>query len=435
VRIFLAMLALAVALFASPPAGRADEYDDDGKEAKKGDPKHGTAEEEAQRDKQRWEAWVSKLGDGPIYRVEVLFRDSYDERLYFFQHYVSPALPSGRLPGFGLDEQGKAVLPYIPGEERRVQELVDNKRTTPPLAKTSPYIGVDVYRKKDQVVNADITVGDRGHHQLLPAKLGEVEVLFFARAVFRIENVPAGDVLKAEPLRQDPNYFREHTEALKREILKTQRDNLAQSENVLIDAAYVFREPELIDGVREAFDRWIALPPKDFATRSFPTHLAYCLAAVGDGRDFEAFRRLQRRHPNRADCQTWAVLGLVKRVGTGKAMPLLEEMLTNPFPYDSAPTIEVLRELDPKIPAFTKGDLFLVETIKTFNLKPMCYELTSAEKKLAAVQKTQPLTQGQILKLAQCNGSDYLFLTEADRRAGVELVLDWYKQYQPPTNK
>src|SRR5947209_6871807 len=116
-RTLLTMLAVALALFASGGICRADEYDDDGKEAKKADPKHGSAAEEAQRDKQRWETWVKKLGNGPIYRVEVLYRPEDDEHLYFFQHYISPGLRSSGLPGLGMDEEGKPMLPYNPGQQ------------------------------------------------------------------------------------------------------------------------------------------------------------------------------------------------------------------------------------------------------------------------------------------------------------------------------
>jgi hypothetical protein len=264
----------------------------------------------------------------------------------------------------------------------------------------------------------------------LPQKL---EIRFFHNAEFRLERVAPQDVIRTGPLRQDAKLFRERTAALRKELSTTQRDRLSERENNLISAAYLYRDAALIDRVRKEFDEWIALPADEFATRSFPTHLAYCLATVGDARDFKAFHQLINRHPTCAWRQTWAVLQLAERVGTAKALPLLDDMLKNPEQgAELSPNVKVLLTLDPKVPQPTDGDLFLIAMMERFHLKHSCYGLGLAQQRLVALKDTHPLTDEEVKQWKHAVTGDWLFATEANRRYGVELVREWLKQYEPP---
>jgi hypothetical protein len=441
VRPWFTSLALALLLIPSPC--RADVFDEtDGKDAKKADPKHG--EDDARREQQLWEAYVKKLGDGPIYRVEVLYRGGPGaDHLTYCRHHVSAAIPTPHgLFGFGVNAQGEVVPPADPGHEPvkaalEVRKVGKNDEPPPPpLATRTRYAGITLAGKDTRPGTADIHVGDRGDWITLPKKASEPEFRFIGSTLFRLEVVTAEDVLKTGPLRQDAWFFRARIGGLRREVLEALHLTFfPQNRHNLVKAAYLFRHPDLLAAVRKVFDDWIAKPPLDFDGTVGPRYLADCLADLGDEQDFAAFHQMAKRHPEDAKNLIWATLTLVERVGAAKALPLVEDLLSDATPHHADGRIEVLRELDPTIPELTEGDRFLEEAVRQFRLKATCYELRPVQQTLDALQKTRPLTPEQQLKLATCHESEYVFLTKAARRQGVELVLDWFKQYQPPANK
>jgi len=443
VRPWFTSLALALLLIPSPC--RADVFDEtDGKDAKKADPKHG--EDDARREQQLWEAYVKKLGDGPIYRVEVLYRGGPGaDHITYCRHYISAVLPKPRgLFGFGVNAKGEVTPPADPGREavKAALEVRKGGKSQLPLATRTHHIGIALDSPGPGCETIAIRRGDVGALAVAPKKRGEPELFLYERALFRVERVTHEDVLKMGPLRQDAKLCRERIDALHREALSVVRERLKQNgrelvlaRRELVQATYLFRDSELLDCVRKVLADWTPPAPTEVVVLPFPTSVADCLADLGDERDFAAFHRLKKLCPDDAKCLLWATPRLIERVGAAKAMPLIEDLLNNPTPLDADGRIEVLRELDPRIPEFTDGDLFLIETVRHFRLKATCYELRPVQRTLDALQKTRPLTPEQNLKLATCHYSDHLFLTEAARRQGVELVLDWFKQYQPPANK
>jgi hypothetical protein len=442
VRTWVTNLALVLLLLASP--GRADVFDEpDGKEPKKADAKgRGDGADAARHEQELWEAYVKKLGDGPIYRVEVLYRGGPGaDHLTYCRHYVSAAIPTPHgLFGFGVNAKGEAVPPADPGHQAVTPALEARKsgksEPPPPLATRTRYVGVTLDQKGSKPDDAAIQSSDHVMFLPLPKKGGESQTTSFGGALFRLERVTAEDVRKAGPLRQDAKLFRARVDALRREVLSASREHLPHSEVNLIGAAHVIRAPELIDGVRALLDEWIANPPSEFLAEPFPFfRMVDCLGALGDERDFTAFRGVKQRLPRKAESLIHPTLKLVERVGAAKAMPLIEDLLKNPTPLDADGRIRVLRELDPRIPPFTEGDYFLIAAVWHFRLKATCYELRPVEPTLDALRKKKPLTPEQELMLATCHLVKHMFLTEAGRRQGVELVLDWFKQYQPPANK
>jgi hypothetical protein len=431
---------LALALLLASPS-RADVFDEaDGKD---GDPKHtGTGEEEALREQRLWEAYVKKLGDGPIYRVEVLYRGPGADHITYCRHYVSTAIPSPHgLFGYGVNARGEVVPPGDPGHEPMKAALEARKvgkndePPPPPLATRTRYVGGSLHDNGSYPGTAWIHSSDHGAYVPLPKKSGEPELMFFGSALFRLELVTPQDVLKAGPLRQDAKLCRERTAALRREIISTGRERSKEYPRDVVHAAYLFRDAELIGGVRQMLDDWIARPPAEVVGQQFPTYLADCLGDLGDERDLAAFHRLTKRHPDHAVDLHRPTLDLLARVGTVRAMPLVEDLLNGPLRRGGDGRMQVLRELAPTIPEFTDGDLFLIETVRRFQLKPGCFELRSAQQTLDALQRKQPLTPAQQRHLRTCHLSDHVFLTEAARRRGVEMALDWFKEYQPPANK
>jgi hypothetical protein len=425
-RHLLLILALLLAPLAIAPACCAGVFYEDEKEKKAKD--DGKA-----REQEEWEAYVKKLGKGPIYRVEVLFRDYNDgTRLNYCRDYVSPDIrsPNG-LFGLALDENGK-VVPARDLDRRAAKEPLRTEvsKDSKPLALRTRYVWITLNNTTPENANACIFVTQSGRRMPMPKKLGDVEVRFSKRAVFRVELVSAEDVLKLGPLRQDAQYFHDRTDALKQDILKTHRKQIDESESSLAEAAHVFRDAELIDAVRGALDRCIELKPADFRERSFPSQLTSCLAALGDEREVATFQRLAQRHTECTPSLIWPALNLTKRVGGAKTLPLLEELARNPTAaYDTRQ--QIVRQLDPKLPQPTHGDVFVVEVVRLFQLKPDCFGLVSTERRLDQVLRGQPRPPGWE-DLCHASGSDYLFLTEGDRKRNIETLLEWLKDHQPP---
>src|SRR5205823_4582497 len=133
---------------------------------------------------------------------------------------------------------------------------------------------------------------DVGTSMSLPTKLGQPEIQFFSHAEFRLELVTPDDVLKMGPLRQDAKYFRDRIAALRNELTTRWRDRSPKSQKELIEAAYFFRDAELIDELRKLFDEWTAPTAEKPLDVDFVTQLTRCLSVVGDERDFAAFEQL-----------------------------------------------------------------------------------------------------------------------------------------------
>jgi hypothetical protein len=435
VRFLPAIFVLASALIGPAPVSRADVFDeDDGKEAKAPDRKQG--ENEARREQQLWEAYVKKLGDGPIYRVEVMYRAGRDETITYVRHYVSPTVPrSQNLFGLAVDAKGKVLPPADPQREPVKEALEVGKNTSQPLAKRTRHVGIELDGPDVKAGHAAVRINDVASHIPVPKKRGEVEFLFFDRAMFRLELVEAEDVLKAGPLRQDAKFYLERTEALRREVHTTGQKRFTADQRELIAATYLFRDPELIDGVRKVLDEWIARPPQEVRQQAFPRYVAYCLAELGDERDFAAFHRMMNRHPEHVEDVFYPTLDLVKRVGAAKAIPLVTDLLNNPNPCPGDAKVDLIRKVKPGVPVPTEGDAFLIVTVGHFNLKPMCYELHSVMGTLETLEKKHALTEAQKLEVSLLCGIGSIFLTEADRRRSVEYALDWFKQYEPPARK
>src|SRR5260370_3567894 len=108
---------------------------------------------------QAWQDWFKKLGQGPIYQVDILFRYQEDGRLYVLQTFLSPAQPRSYpkgLSGLGLDDKGRVLAPPTPGQDRRRMARTDDKigngtskpeKPLPPLAETTRYLGVRIENK------------------------------------------------------------------------------------------------------------------------------------------------------------------------------------------------------------------------------------------------------------------------------------------------
>jgi hypothetical protein len=442
VRTWVTSLALVLLLLASP--GRADVFDEpDGREPKKADAKdRGDGADAARHEQELWEAHVKKLGDGPVYRVEVLYRGGPGaDHLTYCRHYVSAAIPTPHgLFGFGVNAKGEAVPPADPGRQAvtpalEARKVGENDKPLPPLATRTRHFGITLEYKDSRPGEAAICNGDLCNFIALPTRPGEPKLRFSGRALFRLELVTAEGVLNAGPLRQDVRGFRERIDVLRRDVLATNRLTfLAGDRDELVKAAYLFREAEVLAAVRKMLDDWLAQPValgEDLTTG----YVTDCLAELGDERDFAAFHRLKKDRPMHAWDLGRSTLKLVERVGAAKAMPLIGDLLNNPTSLNADGRINVLRELDPRIPPFTEGDLFLTETVRHFRLKATCYEMRPARQTLDALQKKKPLTPEQEQKLESCHLSEHVFLSEGARRQGVELVLDWFKQYQPPANK
>src|SRR4051812_17200362 len=89
-------LALLMFVCLALPVPARAQFDDDGKEGKKGDAK-GDANDPygVQAERKAWDAWLKALGPGPVYRVEVLYRAPDDDRLYYLRALVSAKKPGG----------------------------------------------------------------------------------------------------------------------------------------------------------------------------------------------------------------------------------------------------------------------------------------------------------------------------------------------------
>jgi hypothetical protein len=429
---------LLTILLACPSLCRADIFDEDA-EQPKDRPHLASAEAERKRDNELWAAYVKKLGKGPIYRVEVLFRGAgKDDHLYYCRHFISPDMPTPRgLFCIGVDDNGKLTPPYNPGQQEIKEANVELKRGSeaplPPLARRSRHVGISLNSRDTKPESALVHISDLAVYMALPRKRGDVEYGLNLQSAFRLELVSAEHVLKAGPLRQDSTYFRERTTTLKQEQFTKYRDRFAEFDHEVLEMAYLFRDPELVAAVRKWLEDWLTRPEVTRKT-AFPCHLLHCLANLGDERDFSAFQRLSKKRPGSAHNLTGYVLTLVERVGAAKAMSLLEDLVTNRIQRTGG-RIPILRLLDPKIPERTMGDEFIREIVERFKLKPHCYSLYATQQKFELLTQNRSLTDDELKHWQDSGGPPYLFLSEADRKQGIELVLDFFKQYQPPAKK
>src|SRR5438046_2095644 len=102
--------------------------------------------EEVEKDRQ---AFLKRLGDGPVYQVDILYRSTDGGRLYLCQTLLSAKRPRAKMgiPALGLDDKGKA----IPVPDARYVQIVraqqnvasKNDKTVPiyPPARPTRYLG------------------------------------------------------------------------------------------------------------------------------------------------------------------------------------------------------------------------------------------------------------------------------------------------------
>src|SRR5262249_22955053 len=134
------------------PAPARAQFDDEGKEGKKGDAKWDQKDPFGiQAERKAWDAYLKSLGPGPVYRVEVLYRNRGDGRLYYLRTLVSATKPGGGygMFGLGVDEQGRPLPPPNPGyvrlerAEAKVETVVD-QLPPPPLAEKTRLLGASL---------------------------------------------------------------------------------------------------------------------------------------------------------------------------------------------------------------------------------------------------------------------------------------------------
>ena len=365
----------------------------------------GDARSHRSREDDAWRAWLKKLGTGPIYRAELLFRFD-DDRLFLAETPFSPDLPQPRMKGFGLNEKGEPVAPPDPGYQQ-VQELVRDKvRGDPesfPLAWKFRYYGVSL-RDGGTAHRSDVAT-----RLNFPKKSGGVAYTFHGGA-FRVERLSPEQVARLQPLRRDPKYFRERAAAIRQELLMAHRNTWAQSEHGKIEIARLFPEPDLIEEVRTILTDWIEKEPSAVAGKGWPGAASDALAHLGTAKDFAVFHRLVRRHPDYAHFAIMRALQLVKRVGGRDAGPLVGDLLklTAPFPTGSE-CAKLLRRFAPDVPQPTYGDYTVMSIAEKLGRNPSDFGMTYA-KDLVKVT-------------ANAHSEDWVFPSMAARRAGIAAAL------------
>lgn len=379
------------------------------------------------------QAWLRRLGKGPVYRIDILYRHSEDGVLYYCQTLISPDQPdTGRIPGFGLNARGQPILPPDPGYAR-VQTLAvaGQPKTEPALAETTRHLGVSLRADDGEQGQAMIRVSDIATGMPLPAKAGESQVAFFAHALFRIEMLSARQVAAVVPLRQDATAYRQRTAALRQELFSTHQDALT-ADGALPDAVRVFPEASLINRLRKGLADWIDEPAD---MRGFPHPLCGALAAVSVPADFDLFHRLVRRWPEYRPHASEPIFIMLKRHGGREAVPLLRDLLEDEAIAELAPNVVLLRRLDRSVPAPTHGDRMLQRWIEAFGLKPGDFGFRLAQARLLEQANRYPFEprELQTLQRAVRDGrGDWLLLGERDRRRAVALALEQIRAYDKP---
>lgn len=423
------ILVLALGAFAS--AQPSDDV-----EPKQGDRKDG---EDRRFDR---DAWLRRHKDGPVYRVEVLFRYEPEGRLFYLRKLISPAVPTtGEMPGLTLNERGETVGPPDPGRARLTQlakEGVSKDRVPPPppIAETTRYLGVSIRPPDGGKGHASIHVSDLGTGMTLPARAGDVTIACFCSAIFRIERLDTNQLQKEEPLRQSPAAYQERTAALAREFLTTRRADLMRDEHCLCVSAHVLKEAGLVAELRKALNVWIDRTPEDVDGKGVPTHVASALALSGDASDFAIFRRLCQRHPKYASYLNRDVLTLIVRVGAPvEARQVMRSLLDDTHALSSFnDRVVLLRKLDGTVPEPSQGDDLLLSAARELGVKPSTFRFRLAQARLLEFAGREPFSADDLRNWKECverGDGDWAMMTEADRQRGVDAAMEYLKNYRP----
>jgi hypothetical protein len=387
-----------------------------------------------------WEARLQRLGDGPIYFAEVLFREHGTRRLFLLQTVLSPAVPPSRgMPGMGLDERGQVQPPPNPGHVRlrRAQSVVvraGEKPPPPPLAETTYYIGLGL-GTGGRSQSIDLHVSDLGTGMSPPKNIGDVTVQCFQSAIFRLERLSPDQAKKLPPLREDAEYFRRRTAALQKELLSTHRQTLLESEHSLSIAAAVLQEPALLHEVRTRLRAWAAKTPQEVDGKGWPRYLAATLAEHGEPKDAKELHHVIQRHPAHGWQLCWNVFDMIERHGTRDAMPLLRSLLENSHPHRGGGlAFEMLHKLDRSVPQTTVGDACLLELCYRFKLQPAQYGFQRVHPRLKELMPRNQLADPKIAEQLK-NSTEWIMMSEGDRHRGVQAALTWLRKYTPPAPK
>jgi hypothetical protein len=370
------------------------------------------------------QALLKRLGDGPVYLVEILYRDEEDGRLYLCQTLLSeqrPRAPNG-IPGLGLDPKGKPLPVPDPQRHRLVQaaQNVASKGKPPlyPPALTTRHVGA--WLEKPSPGRMCFHVSDLGYHVPLPKQAGRANVALARGVAFRVELLAAEPLKQYRPLRDDPDYFRRHVAELRQELLTTHRDLLTEHSAA---AAVLLQEPFLLDLVRRHCQEWIDRPGTDLM--GLPMDALRALGLAGDASDVNLLRAWQEQRPKEASWLHWPALNLARRLGPEPVLPLLADLLRDPTPAPPGDNARRLLDADPSLPAYTQGDAFLSLVLSRHKLDPGKFGLKNAPARLLAERLTVSVEDRERMELSAQFPlpSDWLFLTTADRTRGVDQIL------------
>src|ERR1043166_2344870 len=409
-------LATFLALALAPPL-----YGGGGDEREAPD-KFRTPEEERQ-------ALLNRLGEGPVYQVDILYRCREDGRLYLCQTLLSPKRKNapGGIPAFGLDEKGKPVeLPDPQTQRIRPPIEVSSKDGQPryPPAQGTRYLGA--YLEKPQG-DMTIRVTDVATGAPLPKQPGEVTVTLFQSCAFRIERLPAETVQKYQPLCEDPSYFCARVESLRKELLGTHRDLLTQSPEQTAQAAVLLRESFLVDLLRKHCADWIDRPPGSKA--HIPLHTLYALGLAGDATDGKLLQRWLKQRPEDSYWLARPTLDLMRRQGARDLLPLFTDLLHDTQPAGAEGNAKRLIENVKELPRPTRGDDFLRRLLQEFDRNPADFGFKSVPQRLLDERLTFSVEDRERIELAVKHplSSDWLFFSTADRQRGVDEAIAWLK--------
>lgn len=398
------------------------------------DPFGTKAEEKA------WRAWVESLGRERVYQVEILWRWTEDNRLYYLRTLVSPKEPRGGvLMGLGLDQKGKPVPPPDPGYQRivSVRQVVSSKNEMPPppLALSTRYVGARLSDKTATPTFLQIHSSDVGTGVPLPPKPGDVRIAFFGTAAFRIEWLTPAQLDSLQPVRQDPVFYRKRTAELHHELITTHKALLLEQRNLEL-ALRVLQEPFLIEAVRQRLTAWIEQPPDKEKDALKIWRLPDALADFGTDEDFALLQKLADCDPERFQSLLWPALRLAKRSGAAKGLPLLTKLFEDPRCERPRDVFVKLRQLEPALADLTFGDLAVIEFTRTFQLDPLDFHLRLAESRLLEHSGKHPLSKDLLqqvhLALRNPTYGHWMYYTAEARRQGLAKALAWLRSYRVP---
>jgi hypothetical protein len=382
-------------------------------------------------------ALLERLGDGPIYLVETLHRDVGGDRLYLCQTVLSAKRPRDLhgMPGLGLDDKGRPIPPPDPTRVRAkqaVMALVKVKDGSPPpppwypLAQTTREQGAWLdpqFPGRIQCHVSDVATG-----LTLPDQPGPPALLFFHGRLFRVELLTRQQVAAHQPLRDDPDYYRQRTAALKRELLTAHRDWLTQDQRHLAGAAVLLGEPFLWESLHQGCRQWIERAGSDKA--GFPRESASALGWRGEPEDLKLLQEWVQRRPE--DVHPWlteTALNLTQRKGARTALPLLADLLHDPAPAEPEGDAKRLLDFDRALPAPTRGDRFLLCLLELARRSPADFGLANVPARLLAERLTVSPEDRERIEAAAKHPmpGDWLFPSEAARRQGIEQAIAWLK--------